>query len=110
MRRTAKTALLGTLAVGLALPLVPAAAVATPTGSCTMSNVGGWTQTCGLGPGTGTLTLRIFSGRGFATVVCSGGGNASLNEPGPGIYTTPYSASGSCELVAGGTGSGNASD
>ena len=109
MRRIAKSALLGTLAVGLALPLAPAAAVAEPADLCVAPlAVGGWTETCG-GVGSGTLTLTIVSGRGFASVVCTGGGNATLNEPGPGTYTARYAPGGTCEMVAGGTGSGSAS-
>lgn len=110
MTRIVKSALLGTLAVGLALPLAPIAAVAEPTALCTApAALGtGWTETCG-GAGSGVLTLTIYSGRGFATVVCTGGGNASLNEPGPGTYTARYAAGGTCEMVAGGTGTGDAS-
>jgi hypothetical protein len=110
MRRIAKSALLGTLAVGLVLPLAPSAAVAEPTALC-IAPLGlgtGWTETCG-GAGSGVLTLTISSGRGFASVVCTGGGNATLNEPGPGTYTTGYGAAGTCEMVAGGTGTGSAS-
>jgi len=116
MARIKRKVLLGGLALGLASAVVPAASPASasslPAG-CTSPAVlsGGWFVDCQFttSAGTGTLTLVIHSGAGFASVTCTSGGHAELVENNTGTFSTTYTRSGTCELVAGGTGSGSAS-
>ena len=115
MARTKRKVLLGLVAAGLASAVMPAASPASasslPAG-CSIPGIlnGGWFQTCEFttGPGTGTLTLVINSGAGFASVTCTSG-HAAIVQNNTGTFTTTYSRSGTCELVAGGTGRGSAS-
>ncbi|MDQ1700091.1 MAG: hypothetical protein QOG34_1954 [Frankiaceae bacterium] len=116
MVRSKRKVLLGVLAVGLASAVMPAASPASasslPVG-CASPDIlsGGWFADCQFtaSAGTGTLTLTIYSGAGFASVTCTSGGHAELVENNSGTFSTTYTRSGTCELVAGGTGSGNAS-
>lgn len=109
---------MGTFAAALAGPLVPTAAGATSISStcvaAALAGGGGWEETCDftVAPGTGTLTLNLVSGTGFATVECDPPillAPPTITESTPGTYSETYFRSGTCELIAGGTGSGTAS-
>ena len=107
--RVAKKLALGAVTVGLASCLVPAASAATPAGgSCKTSHVAGWYMGCTSAlSGWRYLTLNVTSGSGFAEVVCTNGNGARTTVSG---VPVPYLAGGTCDMEAGGTGSGSASD
>lgn len=113
MRRITLVAAAATL--GMSFVPLGSAAASPAAGACTvLLNQGGWEQTCQftVAPGSGTLSLTINSGTGFASVTCTSGTPlipATITRSSTGTTTESYERAGTCELIAGGTGSGSAS-
>lgn len=109
MRAFRKHLVLGTITLGLASCVLPAVGASADIAATCLAppHVTGWQRSCN-GPLAGWryLTLKVSSGNGFAAVVCTNGDFADLTSTG----SIPYFAGGTCTFVAGGDGTGTASD